>query len=103
MLLQLLGGNRREPLEQLRRRDLGVLALAAGGEQEGEQRLEDGEPLRRDRPGGPLDRAVAAAKRRLARGLGRRALVGVPHAAERGRDLAAKLVRLQRHRAAVLP
>src|SRR5581483_11523748 len=43
MLLELLRRNRREAREQLADRDVGVLVLAARGEEEREQRLEDGE------------------------------------------------------------
>src|SRR5581483_8306327 len=89
MLLELLRRNRREAREQLADRDVGVLVLAARGEEEREQRLEDGEPLGRDRPGRTLARVAAGvAGRRLRRGLGRTALVPVAHAAQRRGGLA---------------
>ena len=55
MLLELVRRDRGEALEQLRRRNLGVAVLAAGREEVGEQRLQDGEPLGCDGPRGALD------------------------------------------------
>ena len=60
VLLELVGRDRREALEQLRRRDLGVALLAARGEEVGEQRLQDARTARAPRPGGALDCSVAA-------------------------------------------
>ncbi len=57
VLLERLGRDR-EPLDQLLRLDHGVALLAAGGEQVGEQRLEDAEALRGDRAGLAVGRAV---------------------------------------------
>ena len=83
MLLELVGRDGGEALEQLRRRNLGVALLAARGEEVGEQRLQDGEPLGRHRPGRALDGAVAARGRLLARRLRRLALVPLAHAPQR--------------------
>ncbi len=52
-----------EALDDLMRRNDGVDLLAARGEEVREQRLEDGEPLRHDRPGWALAQAVLAWRR----------------------------------------
>ena len=53
MLLELILRNA-EALDDFGSRDRCVLVVAAGREQEGEEGLQDGEPLRRDRPGESL-------------------------------------------------
>ena len=102
VLLELLVRDDGKRREQLGRRDHRVLVLAAGGEQVGEQRLEDGEALRHDRAGGPLGDAVGRGTGDSRGRLRRLALVPVAHAAERRGDLAAQLLRLERDRAPVL-
>ena len=59
VLLELVGRDRGEALEQLRRRDLGVALLAACCEEIREQRLQHGEALGRDGPGRALGGSVA--------------------------------------------
>ncbi len=53
VLLELLVRNL-EALDEVGGRDDGLALVAAGGEQVGEERLEEAEALRRHRPGGPL-------------------------------------------------
>src|SRR5581483_1637326 len=103
VLLELVGRDGGEALEELVDRNGCLLALAAGGEEGREQRLEDGEALRSDRAGGALRDAVHAAQRRVAGRLGSTALVPVAHAAQGGGHLTAELLRLERDGAAVLP
>src|SRR5439155_14846628 len=102
MLLELVRRDGGEVLEQLLFRDLGLALLAARREQVGEQRLQDGESLGRDGPGGTLDGSVAARGRLLASRLRRLSLVPLAHAPQRRGDVAPELRRLERHRAAVL-
>src|SRR5205085_12377012 len=102
VLLELLCGDV-QPLDQLVRGDLGLTLLAAGREEIGEERLEDGEALRRNGSRRPRGRLVAVL---LLRGgsYGRRlALVRLEHALERFGHLAAELLRLERHGASLLP
>src|SRR5947209_8974351 len=103
MLLELFGRDRRETPEQVLDGDLRVLLLAARGEQEGEERLQHGEPLRCDGTRRPLARLDGdAALGRITCRLRRLALVALAYAAQRRRDLAAQLLGLERHGAPVL-
>ena len=80
VLFELLGGNR-EPVDQVLRRDHALALVAARGQQVGEQRLQDAEPLRSDRAGEALaDRLGDARLREAGRGRGR-ALVRDPGSA----------------------
>src|SRR5436190_1516042 len=77
-------------------------ALAARGEQVGEQGLQAGEALGDYGAGGPLARSVGARSRGFGRELRRLALVPLAHELQALLEQTAQLVRLLRHCAAVL-
>src|SRR5262249_2676105 len=89
--------------DDVARLDRRLPILAAAGEQEGEQRLENGEALGRHRAGGSLAVAVSRSRRELARELRRLSSVRLVNRAERSGHLASELRRLERHGSAVLP
>ncbi len=92
-----------EALDELRCRDDRARVLSAGGQEVGEQRLQDGEALGNNRARGPLSGAVRLDRRRFTRKRRWRALMKITHRPERLGDLAAQLVWLERDRASVLP
>src|SRR5207248_11679989 len=102
VLLQLFLGNA-EPVDELARRNHGVAPVSARGEEIGQERLKDGEALGHDRPCRPFAQAVHANGGRLARELRRLAFVTLAHPGQALLDDAPKLIRLERHGAAVLP
>ena len=102
VLLELVRRDRREVLEQLRLRDLGVPLLAARRQEIGEQRLEDGEPLGRHGPSWALSASICRRRGLLARRLRGLALVLLAHAPQRCGDVPLQLGRLERHGPAVL-
>src|SRR5437899_2839526 len=90
-------------LDDLVRRDDGVVSFAAGGEEIGEQRLQDGEALRHDGPGGALTYRLGARWRSGGGELRGCLLVPVADCAQCLGDLAPELIRLDRDRPTVLP
>ena len=81
---------------------IGLVSVAAAGEQVGEQRLEDAEALRRDRARRAARSASRPPARLSAATSGGSAVVALADELERARDLAAQLGRLERHGAPVL-
>src|SRR6266508_5374560 len=101
VLLELLLRNV-EAFDDLAGRDHSVALFPAGGEEIGEQSLQDGEALRDDRPGRPFAHGVDPGRRRLRCELRRCAHVALADRAERLGHLPAELVRLDGDRPSVL-
>ena len=101
MFLQLLGRNL-EALDDIGRGDDRVLLVAARGEQEGQERLQQPEPLRRHRPGRALGDRLRLPDRNLAGRPRWRTFVTRPYAAQAVGDLAPEIGRRDRHGTTVL-
>src|SRR5581483_8439866 len=102
MLLERLRRDR-EALGEVAGGDHRLLLVAAGGEEVGEERLENAEPLRGDGARGPLGRTVDAVEAHLVRGIRRRAGVRLLRRLRTVEDELAKSGGLERDRAPVLP
>ena len=85
VVLELLGGDR-EAVRELGSVEVGVAAVTTGGEQVGEQRLQQPEPLRCDRAGWPLGGVRPSIGSPFAPGRGWRALVRLAELPETLRD-----------------